>query len=210
MMELPPLSDSALNRLPVAIKALGEDEQKVFVLMRMRRDEAAIVRQTGLGFNRVHEIIQTIQNALATSGTLDLIRDPVFFPLDHPRDAGDDEGPRYELPGAEEDPADRIALDRFYRGLVAGLDSLPKDERRLLELWFNKEMTAREIIHFYRNLGVDLPYGKNPATCKESDIFTSLEKIVRNLTAAVRSHLKEEGAALTPPVLKAILNETGV
>ncbi|MBF0170541.1 MAG: hypothetical protein HQK87_05565 [Nitrospinae bacterium] len=209
-MDLPPLSDSAVNRLPVAIRALGVDEQKVFVLMRMRRDEAAIVRQTGLGFNRVHQIVQTIQNALASAGTLDLIRDPVFFPLDHPRDAGDDEGPRYELPGEEQDPADRIALDRFYRGLAAGLASLPKGERRMLELWFNKEMTAREIIQFYKNIGNDLPFGKAPGDCKESDIFTSLEKIVRNLLAAVRSNLKEEGASLTPSVLKAILNETGV
>jgi hypothetical protein len=205
------LSDSAQNRLPAPIRALPTEAQKVFILLRMRRDETAIARQTALPPRRVHELVGMVQNELAAAGTLDLIRDPVFYPLDHPRHDGDDDGPAFDIADGEgRDPADQLALDRFYRGLAAAVGRLPKSERRFLSLWFDKEMTAKEIVSFHRNIGQPVSDRKSIDKTKESDVFYELEKILKNLFLLVRTHLKEEGDHLTPSVVKAVLNETGI
>ncbi|MGK7346573.1 MAG: hypothetical protein ACNS63_12280 [Candidatus Nitrospinota bacterium M3_3B_026] len=205
------LSPSSIKRLPAAIRKLPKMEQSVFVLLRMRRDEVRIARELDITVAKAREMIRSVQEALVKEGALDLVQDPVFFPIAH-SESGDGGGggafyePAEKGLGAEE----RLALDRFYKTLAESVEKMPKEGRRLLSLWFNDEMRAKDILNFYRNLGLPVSSGKSIHETTEQDVFYAIEKNVRNLLEIVRSNMSEEDIKLTPAGLRAILEETGV
>lgn len=204
------LSPSAKKRLPTAIKKLGEKEQLAFVYLRMKRDESYIARELKITVVQAREMIRLVQNTLVQNGSLDMIQDPIFFPIDHPRGDGDSEGRPFELPGKGMDVADELSLDWFYKILAGSLDKMDKEGRRLMGLWFNKEMKAKEIVIFYKNLGIPISSKKSIEETREQDVFYELEKNIRKLLGYVRSNISDDEIELTPAVLRAILDETGV
>lgn len=205
------LSASARKRLPAAIRELPEKEQAVFVLLRMKRDEVKIARELSVDIPEARRLIRNVQNALIKSGTLDLIQDPVFFPIDHPPDKGrGPAGGAFEPGSGEMEMDDRLALERFYKILEQSISELPKNERRLLRLWFNEDMRAKDILNFYKNIGAPISSGKSIHKTTERDVFYALGKNIRNLLDIVRTHIKQEDMDITPSILRAILEETGV
>ncbi len=204
------LSPSAIKRLPTAIRKLGEKERLAFVFLRMKRDEIYIARELKITVSQAREMIHVVQNTLVQSGSLDMIQDPVFFPIDHPHGESDGEERSFELPGKGMDVADELILDRFYQILAKSLEKLDNDERRLLGLWFNKEMKAKAILLFYKNLGIPISSKKAIKKTVEQDVFYELEKNIRKLLGYVRSNINDSEIDLTPAALRAILNETGV
>lgn len=203
-------SASARRRLPAAIQALSERHGTAFIYLRMKRDEIFIARELEISIVEARSIIRDVQDTLIKSGAIDLVRDPVFFPLDHPPESERGPSRPMELSRDEMDMADQVALDQFYRALAAALAGLDPAERRLLELWFNKEMGAADIVKFYKKLGVPLTARKPLDQTTAQDVFYEIEKIIKKTAAGVRTHLPDDGERLTPASLKAILNETGV
>ena len=204
-------SESAYRRLPSAVRNLPEKERATFIMMRMKRDEAFVARQLGVSINQAGELIRTVRETLVKSGALDLVNDPVFFYIDHPSaEPGGGAGRPFELVSRDVDVADKVALERFYAILEKSLEILPRQSRRLLSLWFNKDMKARDILDFYRKLGLSLPDGKPAEDATEHDVFYALDKNIKKLLKIVRTNSECEEMEITPASLKAILKETGV
>ncbi len=203
------LSPSAKKRLPTAIKNLPETEQAVFVFLRLRRDEAFISRELEISLGVAHNAIKNVQDALVKSGALDLIQDPVFYPIDFSPD-GNGAGGGLELESGDMPAESQIALESFYRLLEESLEKMPKNGRRLLGLWFNKEMTAKDILRFYSNLGLSAVSGKPVSGTTQEDVFYEIEKNIRKLANIVRSNSNEKEMEITPSALRSILEETGV
>jgi len=204
------ISATSIKRLPVVIQALPENERMAFIMLRMRRDKTFIARELGLSLDEAGRVIHNVQEALVKTGAIDMIQNPIFFQIDHAPEGEDGPGPRYELAREEMDMADQMELDSFFRILRVSLDQMPKQGRRLLSLWFNKEMKAKDILGFYQRLGIPISDNKPVEDCTEQDVFYALEKNIKNLLGIVRSNQKHEGMKLSPSSLKAILNETGV
>ncbi|MDH5638357.1 MAG: hypothetical protein OEZ04_07695 [Nitrospinota bacterium] len=203
-------SSSSIKRLPVAIQGLPENERMTFVMLRMRRDKAFIARELGVGLDDAGRVIKTVQEALIKSGAIDMIQNPVFFQVDHAPENEDGPGKPFELSRDEMDMVDQLELDNFFRILRGALEKMDKPGRRLLSLWFNKEMKAKDIVNFYKRLGIDVSDSKPIEQSTEQDVFYALEKNIKKLLKIVRSNLKHEEMELTPSSLKAILTETGV
>ncbi|MDH4184466.1 MAG: hypothetical protein OEV92_09610 [Nitrospinota bacterium] len=204
------ISSTSIKRLPVAIQSLPDNERTAFVMLRMRRDRAFIARELNLGLEEAGAIIKNVQDALVKMGAIDLIQNPVFFQIDHAPEGEEGRGRAFELSRDEMDMADQLELDNFFRILRLSLEQLPKQNRRLLSLWFNKEMSAKDILNFYKRLGLSITETKPVEECVEQDVFYALEKNIKKLLGIVRTNLKHEEVALTPSSLKAILSETGV
>jgi len=149
-------SKSAFKRLPVAIQRLPENQRAAFIMLRMRKSDSHIAHELGVPLEEAREIIGSVPQTLVKSGALDLIQDPVFFRIDHPAPGQDESSRLFELSSEDMDVADQISLDRFYNILATSLDELPKESRRLMGLWFNKEMKAKDILNFYKKLGIPL------------------------------------------------------
>ena len=204
------LSDSAKRRLPSAIQKLSEKEQAVFVFLRMRKDEQHIARELGIPLSEAPDLITAVQSALAATGALDLISDPVFYPIGHPTHPGDDDQRPLELASNDIDMADRVALDQFYDILKKSIAQMPQEGRRLLGLWFNKGMPAKDILLFYNNIGADISNSKSIKDSTAQDVFYAVEKNIRILLDLVRNNMGERENELTPALLKEVLKETGL
>ncbi len=203
-------SKPAYRRLPVAIQNLPEKERVTFILLRMKRADSFIANQLGVSLTEAREFITRVQETLIKTGALDLIQDPVFYQIDHQKRDEDTPSRPFELPQHEMDIADRIELEQFYRVLEKSVGQLPRQSRRLLELWFNKDMKVKDILKFYKKLGLSIKEGKPIMETTEQDVFYILDKNIKNLLKIVRSNLKHDQVELTHSALKAILNETGV
>jgi hypothetical protein len=206
-MPISMLSPSAVKRLPTAVRALPEKAQLAFVFLRMRKTSGFIAKELKIPHSEAELLVKEVQETLFKSGSADLIRDPVFFPIDAPSDGFGGSG--MDIPGKTMDIAEQVELKRFLDTLRKALESAPRDERRLLSLWFDKELMAKDILSFYKNLGVSLMDGKPIGETSEQDVFYAIEKSVRNLLKSVRSNVKGGGMDITVSTLRAILDEMG-
>lgn len=201
------LSPSAVKRLPSAVRALPEKAQLAFVFLRMRKTAGFIAKELKIPHAEAESLVKQVQETLFKSGSADLICDPVFFPIDAPSDGSGGSG--MDIPGKTMDIAEQVELKRFLDILRKALESAPRDERRLLSLWFNRDLRAKDILSFYKNLGVALMGGKPIGETSEQDVFYAIEKSVRNLLKSVRSNIKGGGMDITVSTLRAILDEMG-
>ncbi|MBI4665755.1 MAG: hypothetical protein HY751_05010 [Nitrospinae bacterium] len=204
------LNQSTRKRLPASIRALPELDQVVFIFLRMRRDEFQIARQLKLGRKEALEAIARVRDALIKNGSLDMVEDPVFYPLDIPATDNEKEYPPINLKTGGMDMTDSLEITRFHEILRQSISMMPREGRRLLSLWFTREMKAADILKFYRNLGVNLISGKPIENTGVGDVFYAIEKNSLNLLKIVRSNMKQGEFDITPAVLKAALDEVGV
>ena len=206
-MPISMLSPSAVKRLPSAVRALSEKARLAFVFLRMRKTPGFIAKELKISQAESESLVKEVQEALFKSGVADLICDPVFFPIDAPSDGLGGSG--MDIPGKTMDIAEHVELKRFLDAMRKALESAPREERQLLSLWFNRDLRARDILSFYKNLGVPLVGGKPIADTSEQDVFYAIEKSVRNLLKSVRSNIKGGGMDITVSTLRAILDEMG-
>lgn len=203
-MPISMLSPSAVKRLPSAVRALPEKAQLAFVFLRMRKNAGFIAKELKITHSEAESLVKQVQETLLKSGAMDLICDPVFFPIDAPSD-----GSGMDIPGKTMDIAEQVELKRFLDAMRFALESAPKDERRLLSLWFNRDLRVKDILSFYKSLGVPLIGGKPIGETSEQDVFYAIEKSLRNLLKSVRSNIKGGGMDITVSTLRAILDEMG-
>jgi hypothetical protein len=173
----------------------------------MRKNAGFIAKELKIPHAEAESLVKEVQETLIKSGAMDLIRDPVFFPIDAPSDGF--RGSGMDIPGKTMDIAEQVELKRFLDALRKSLESAPIDERRLLSLWFNQDMRAKDIMNLYKNLGVPLTGGKPIGEASEQDVFYAIEKSARNLLKSVRSNIKGSGIDITVSTLRAILDEMG-
>ncbi|MBI4682978.1 MAG: hypothetical protein HY757_07750, partial [Nitrospirae bacterium] len=74
-----PISKSAADRLPSAIKHLSGRCQKIYIYLRLRKSDHEIARQLNMSLEETNEGISAVRNGLIKSGQLDLIEDPRFI-----------------------------------------------------------------------------------------------------------------------------------
>lgn len=201
------LSPSAVKRLPSAIRALTEKAQLAFVFLRMRKASGFIAKELKIPHAEAESLVKEVQETLLKSGSSDLICDPAFFPIGASSDGFG--GALMDIPGKTMDIAEQVELKRFLDALRKALASAPGEDRRLLTLWFNRDLRAKDILSFYKNLGVSMVDGKPIGETSEQDVFYAIEKSVRNLLKSVRSNIRGGGMDVTVSTLRAILDEMG-
>jgi hypothetical protein len=173
----------------------------------MRKTPGFIAKELKISQAESESLVKEVQEALFKNGSADLICDPVFFPIDVSPDGF--RGAVMDIPGKTMDIAEHVELKRFLDAMRKALESAPREERRLLSLWFNRDLRAKDILSFYKNLGVPLVDGKPIGKTSEQDVFYAIEKSVRNLLKSVRSNIKGGGMDITVSTLRAILDEMG-
>jgi len=176
-----PFSKTVLKRLPAVIRALDPIEQNIYIYLRLRKDEDHISRLLALPVEDVRQKALYVRDALMRSGQIDLIQTPVVLSIhsDAPGAAV------RHLTSKNISMDNTLILNEFLTHLKSVIDRLPKDQARLLRLRYNHQMTAGEILGFYKNLGQSLVQGKNIADLKEQDIFYSLNCALKEVLKRV-------------------------
>jgi len=194
-------SETVLKRLPSVIQALGPVEQKVYIYLRLRKDEENIARILALPVEDVKQKALHVRDALMRSGQIDLIQAPVVLSI-HSDSPG---AAVRHLTSKNISMDNTLILNEFLTHLKSAIDQLPKDQARLLRLRYNHRMTAGAILGFCKKLGFSLVHGKDIADLKEQDVFYSLNVALREVLKGLGEHYGD--GDLCPEGLKYVFEE---
>ncbi|MBI3794942.1 MAG: hypothetical protein HY280_09490 [Nitrospinae bacterium] len=186
---------TAYDRLPASVRRLGKNAQTACIHLRLRKSPEAIAEEMGIRHDESALLVSEVRRALISSGNYDMIADPVFVPLD-----GED-----GMEPASNEPAmeDKIMAEKFLSALAKALGELPALDGRLLRLFFEGKMTAKEIAAFLKKAGFD------DAPKKETDVFQHVDKALKRVLDSVTHATPIGRGTLTVRGLREILSQTG-
>ena len=197
-------SKTAYNRLPAAVRKLSKKAQTVCINLRLRKSAARIATDTGMPPDETDRLIKEVQRTLIVSGNYDIISDPVFVSLD----AVNENGHGIEPAASRDEPENRIMLEQFFAALKNAIKSLSASERRILHLYFERQMTGSQICGFLEKGGLAADSGGVPSS--ESEVYHLLEKSLKKLIAGMADSTPIGRGTLTVKGLKEILTQTGL
>lgn len=196
-----PFSETVLKRLPAVIQALDPIEQKVYIYLRLRKDEDNISRLLSQPVEDIRQGALKVRDALMRSGQIDLIQAPVFLSI-HSDTPG---ATVHHLPSKNISMDNELILKEFLSHLKRAIGQLPKDQARLLRLRYNHRMSAGEIVGFCKKLGISLVQGKDIAELKEQDIFYGLNCALKEVLKGLKGRYRD--TSLSSSGLKYIFEE---
>lgn len=197
-------SKTAYDRLPAAVRKLSKKAQTVCINLRLRKSAAQIAADTGFPPDETDTLIKEIQRTLIVSGNYDIISDPVFVSLD----AVNENGQTIEPAASRDEPENRMMLEQFFAALKNAIKSLSAAERRILHLYFERQMTGSQIQKFIKKGGLSADSGDIPAS--GSEVYYLLEKSLKKLVAGMADSTPIGRGTLTVKGLKEVLTQTGV
>src|SRR5208283_2672968 len=144
-----PISRSVSERLPKAIKALDELDQKIYIGMRLRKSAEQMSRELGLALEKTKEKISGLRHELIKTGQLYLVEEPQFVSIysDEP-DAQD-----LPLASGELNPDEKLIINEFISFLRDAMEEIPVHQTRLLRLRYRHKLSAKDIVGFSNKLG---------------------------------------------------------
>jgi DNA-directed RNA polymerase specialized sigma24 family protein len=197
-------SKTAYDRLPASVKKLSKDAQTVCIYLRLRKDSARIALETGRPRDETDRLVKEVQRTLICSGNYDIIADPVFVSLD----ALHENGRGMEPAAAPDAPENRLMLEQFLSALKAAISSLATAERRILHLYFERQMTGSQIFEFFRKSRLTMNSDAAPGS--ESDVYYFIERALKKLLSLMADSTPIGRGTLTVKGLKEVLAQTGV
>jgi len=193
-------SRTAYDRLPASIRKLDRNAQTVCIHLRLRKPVERIAADMGLPPDEVRRLEDEVRRELIATGNYDILCGPQFVPI------GDD-GVDPAAPGYDNE--DMILAGAFVAALRGSVAALPPWDRRLLHLFFERRMTAGEMLSFLRVAGIGPESGgKTPQT--KAEVFYLVEKALQKLLESISAATPIGRGTLTVKGLKEVLREIGV
>ena len=197
-------SKTAYNRLPVSVRKLSKDAQTVCINLRLRKSPAQIAADSGFTPDETDRLIKEVQRTLIVSGNYDIISDPLFVSLD----AVNENGQTIEPAANRDEPENRLMLEQFMAALKKNILILSVTERRILHLYFERQMTGSQIYEFVKKGGFSADSKEAPAS--ESEVYYLVEKSLKRLVADMADSTPIGRGTLTVKGLKEVLTQTGI
>ncbi len=200
-----PISRSAVDRLPAAIKGLDETHQRTYIYLRLRKPEAEISRLLPLPPEETSDVISRVRSELIGAGQLDLIEDPRFLSIH----AEDEDSREMPLTGGDLDVDQKLVIKEFLTTLKESISELPEHQSRLLKLRYKYQLSAKDILGFSQKTRFSPVPNKETEELREQDIFYGLNVALKDVFKGVKakhSDISSFGIAN----LKYIFEEIGI
>ena len=183
-----PISKSAMERFPSAVKKLNKTCQRTYIHLRLRKSEYEIANQLGITLDEAREKIDVVRNTLSRAGQIDLIEDPQFVPM-----LSDDHDMQDLSIASKEIEIDkRLIIKEFFSSLKKTVHELPEHQSTILKLRYKHQMTARDILGFAHKTGTNLFPDKPISDVKEQDIFYALNNSLKTILTKLKAQYNEK------------------
>ncbi len=195
--------------IPRCVQSLSSNCQEVYIQLRLRKQRNAIAKGLNLSAESVDDVITEVYAALSKTGLLDLLIPPSIVSITDKRDDERD-GNEIPIPSHDVPPDQFIDLSRFLKKLQDALNRLKSRSKKpyyLLDLYYGKEMTLKEILTYFEKVGIN-PLIEKKLT--EQVVFYQLEKSRDELLRILKEDTPVSwGGNLNEENLKEILNDLG-
>ena len=184
------INKSAAERLPKAIKALDNLDQKIYIGMRLRKSAEQISRELSLSLEKTKEKINGLRHELIKTGQLYLVEEPQFVSIHS------DEPDAEDLPVAsgELNLDEKLIIDEFIASLRDAMEKIPAHQTRLLRLRYKHKLSAKDIVGFSNKLGFSLIPDKTLGELKEQDVFYELNIALKGVLKELKALYKEDAS----------------
>lgn len=195
--------------IPKCVQALSADCREIYIQLRLRKQRDTIAKGLNLSADGVDDAITEVYTALSKAGLLDLLIPPSIVLI---TDKRDDEGDGNEItiPSQDISPDQYIDLSQFLKKFQDALSILKSHSKKyyyLLDLYYGKEMTLKEILNYFQKVGINLPTEK---VLTEQVVFYQLEKSRKELLKILKEDiLVSWGGNLNEESIKEILSDLG-
>ncbi len=158
---------------PEEIQRLPENDGRVFEQMVMQRPTETICRKLGMQYEDVVNAQERVTHALMTNGNLHLIlRSP----------EGSIDGQDWEQPNTSPRVLPmKQAVDQMWETVCTLMARLPEDEKIVLDMVFDKELGAQEILERVERLGLTLPVKPRSGNITIHSVYQSVDAILKVL-----------------------------
>jgi len=169
---------------PAEIQRLSDEDAQVFEQMVLQRPTETIARKLSMAYGSVEQAQERVAHALMANGNLHLI-------LRTPESAIDD------LDWNDQDTAPRVlplkrSVHEIWETVLTLFGRLPDGEKILLDMMFDQELQAGEILERCTALGIDLPVKPRTGNLTIHSIYQSVDAIL----AKLGSWLEQENRSL--------------
>ncbi|GAB5521328.1 MAG: hypothetical protein RhofKO_35790 [Rhodothermales bacterium] len=202
---------------PEEIQRLPRLEHKVFEQMLMQRSTETIARNVGANVQDVELAQRRVTHALLSNGNLHLI-------LRHPEEGIDD-----SLQQRKEASSPRVlnmewAINVLWEKICAVIQGLPEEHKILLDMAFDQELGAKEMLDRTVQLRLKLPVSPRSGKLTIHTIYQSIDAILKTVGSLLMAQYPaevdqarqwlgqadEERAGISSKGLKALLKEMGL
>jgi len=184
------ISEYVKNRLPSSLKNLDENHQKAFIYLRLRKTEDDISRLLNASPSQTSKIINDVKLTLAASGQLYFIEKPRFISIQ--TGDPDDDLQCITIPANELDSDKKLIIKEFLSFLREAVTELPAHQACILQLKYQQNLSAREIVAFSKRVHLMLILGKSIEDTTEQDVFYSLNKALKSVLKRLRERYAED------------------
>ncbi len=192
--------------LPRVLHRCSEETQKAFVLLQLRQPEQQIAEELQLASEDLQEIKNEIgRQLLQTGGREDLL------PRPHEIELSGELMEILALP-TELDEEMQMLLRKVVARFSKSLAQLSLKERQLLRLFYNKDLSAQQILAAYKCSMLDLPaIEKTIHDSTAMDVHKSLARVRANLLKLFQHMCCDlPGANVTNQTVRTYLEQLGV
>jgi hypothetical protein len=188
--------------LPKAIQKCAANEQKIFIALRMNSPVDQIAMELRLSVQEVLEMKDRLLEKLAMAGQQDLL-----LPCTETELSDDIPEPEANLTEDEQ-----VLLKKVVARYSKSVEQLSSEEIRLLQLFYNEELSAKDILEAYKRIDLDLPViGKAIKTATFNDVHDSLDRIRAKLLKRFQHACRDlPEAKVTRDTVKTYLEQLGV
>ena len=202
---------------PEEIQRLPHLEQKVFEQMLMQRSTETIARNVGASVPDVELAQRRVTHALLSNGNLHLI-------LRHPEEGIDDSLQQRREMGSPRVLNMEWAINVLWEKICAVIQDLPEEHKILLDMAFDQELGAKEMLQRTIQLRLKLPVSPRSGKMTIHTIYQSIDAILKAVGSLLMAQYPlevdqarqwlgqadEERAGISAKGLKALLKEMGL
>ncbi|MGH7595314.1 MAG: hypothetical protein ACREOI_03135 [bacterium] len=197
--------------LPRAIRKCAPETQKAFVLWKLHQPEERIAEALGLSREELQEAKDDIAMQLfAVGGKDDLLARPQETELS---DLLVETLPQTSTLDEDEQALLNQAVARFAKSL----EELSREQLLLLQLFYNEELSAQEILEDYKRIEMNLPEvelkpkPKSIAQTTSRDVYATITNIKARLLELFKQACQDlPGTNVTKDTIETYLDQLGV
>lgn len=106
---------------------------------------------------------------------------------------------------------ERLLLEKVVERFARSLERLSPEDIRLLQMFYNEELTANEILAVYQRLNMSLPSRKAIAESTPKDVFKAIERIKVRLLPVFQAECRDlREAIIDSDTVNTFLDQLGV
>ena len=169
------------DRPPVCIEKLDRIYHKIYEYLCERKSEDEISRLLNISMDDVSDKIHKVKTELIRAGQIDLVESFKYVSIN-----GASDEQEFQLPSGERAQEEK-SIDKQHISIANNaINELPAHQLRLFRLYYKGQMSAKDILVFFKKMAFSPIPDKDISKLTEQDIYYEINKGMKEVQAKIK------------------------